>query len=142
MTLKIVILVFGIFAISRSYLRYKDRLLTLAGTLFWSSLWIVIVLSVLFKESTSKISYYFGVGRGADLLLFGAVLFLSYLSFRLYIRLEETRQDLTRLIRAIAIKEAEEKENSEQPDSEQATSPPKPQSNGVTSHHPPSVQDG
>ncbi len=108
MILKILILIFGAFAVSRSYLRYRDRLLTPVGALFWASLWILIVLSVIFKEWTSLISQYFGIGRGADLLLFAAVLFLSYLSFRLYVRLEETRQEVTRLIRAIAIKEAEE----------------------------------
>lgn len=112
MILKILIVIFGTFAISRSYLRYKDRLLTLFGALFWSTFWILAILAVMFKEWTSTISNLFGIGRGADLLLFIAVILLSYLSFRLYVKLEETRQDLTRLIRALAIKEAEEQINS------------------------------
>lgn len=123
MILKLIISIFGIFAISRSYLRYKDKLLTLTGALFWSALWILIVLSVIFKEWTSAISQYFGIGRGADLLLFGAVLFLSYLSFRLYVRVEETRQEMTRLIRALAIREAQQPE----PENEPTVAAPPPQ---------------
>jgi hypothetical protein len=137
MMLKLLILAFGIFAISRSYLRYKDRLLTLAGALFWSALWVLIILSVIFKEWTSSFSQYFGIGRGADLLLFGAVLFLSYLSFRLYVRVEEMRQDLTRLIRALAIREAEHHE-AEQAEGEALPAPPRqPTSSNrsVSRHH-------
>ena len=117
MILKVFILLFGIFAVSRSYLRYKDRLLTLTAALFWILLWTLIILSVMFKEETSSLAQYFGIGRGADLLLFGAVLFLSYLSFRLYVRVEELRQELTRLIRALAIREVEEdrKKNNNRP---------------------------
>jgi len=109
MILKIFILLFGIFAVSRSYLRYKDRLLTLTAALFWILLWTAIIISVLLKEWTSTLAQHFGIGRGADLLLFAAVLSLSYLSFRLYVRVEELRQELTRLIRALAIREVEEK---------------------------------
>jgi len=117
MILKVFILLFGIFAVSRSYLRYKDRLLTMTAALFWILLWTLIILSVMFKEETSSLAQYFGIGRGADLLLFGAVLFLSYLSFRLYVRVEELRQELTRLIRALAIREVEEdrKKNNNRP---------------------------
>ena len=117
MILKVFILLFGIFAVSRSHLRYKDRLLTMTAALFWILLWTLIILSVMFKEETSSLAQYFGIGRGADLLLFGAVLFLSYLSFRLYVRVEELRQELTRLIRALAIREVEEdrKKNNNRP---------------------------
>ncbi|MCK8602171.1 DUF2304 domain-containing protein [Desulfoferrobacter suflitae] len=105
MVLEIIIMLFGAFAVSRSYLRYRERLLTLPIAIFWVGLWIVIVGAVFFKNWTSSISLFFGIGRGADFFLFGAILLLSYLCFRLYVKLEETRQDLTNLVRAISINE-------------------------------------
>lgn len=105
MVLEIIILLFGIFAVSRSYLRYRERLLTLPIMIFWVSLWVLIVCAVFFKNWTSSISSFFGIGRGADFFLFAAILLLSYLCFRLYVKLEATRQDLTKLVRAISINE-------------------------------------
>lgn len=105
MVFEIIILLFGIFAVSRSYLRYRERLLTLPIMIFWVSLWVLIVCAVFFKNWTSSISAFFGIGRGADFFLFAAILLLSYLCFRLYVKLEATRQDLTKLVRAISINE-------------------------------------
>lgn len=105
MALEIIIMLFGLFAVSRSYLRYRERLLTLPIAIFWVSLWILIVCAVFFKDWTSSISSFFGIGRGADFFLFAAILLLSYLCFRLYVKLEATRQDLTKLVRAISINE-------------------------------------
>jgi len=107
MLLQILVLLFGVFAISRSYLRYKDRLLTLANALFWGTLWALMAAAVFFKEWTSVISSFMGVERGVDFMLFAVVIFLSYLCFRLYVKLEEIRQDMTKLVRRLALKEQE-----------------------------------
>ncbi len=111
MILKALIILFGVFAVSRSWLRYRDGTLTLKSMLFWSTLWALTVAAVLVQPWTSHLARIFGVGRGVDLLLFGAVLFLSYLCFRLYVRLEALRSDLTELVRRLALEG--EKENLE-----------------------------
>ena len=111
MVLEIIIFLFGAFAVSRSYLRYREKLLTLPFAILWISFWILIVGAVIFKDWTSIIASFFGVGRGADFFLFAAILLLSYLCFRLYVKLESTRQDLTKLMRAIALKEKEIKKD-------------------------------
>jgi hypothetical protein len=105
MILHAVIIVFSLFAISRSVLRYRDGLITMTGCLFWSGLWILVTIAVYAKDWTSSLSVMFGIGRGVDMLFLGAILLLSYLSFRLYVYLEITRRQLTQLVRAIAINE-------------------------------------
>jgi small membrane protein len=103
MILQAIMVVFCLFAVSRSYLRYRDGLITFPGCLFWSSLWVVATVAVFIKNWTSVIAALLGIGRGVDMLLFAAVLLLSYLSFRLYVHLEVTRRALTKLVRSIAI---------------------------------------
>jgi hypothetical protein len=103
MILHVLMVVFCLFAVSRSYLRYRDGLITLPGCLFWSTLWTMATVAVFIKDWTSIIASFLGIGRGVDMLLFGAVVLLSYLSFRLYVNLEVTRRALTKLVRAIAI---------------------------------------
>jgi hypothetical protein len=105
MILHAVIIVFSLFAISRSVLRYRDGLITMTGCLFWSGLWILVTIAVYAKDWTSSLSVMFGIGRGVDMLFLGAILLLSYLSFRLYVYLEITRRQLTQLVRAMAINE-------------------------------------
>ena len=105
MILQVLMVVFCLFAVSRSYLRYRDGFITLPGCLFWSSIWIASTIAVYVRDWTSILASYLGIGRGVDMLLFGAVLLLSYLTFRIYVHQEVTRRALTKLVRAIAINE-------------------------------------
>lgn len=70
---------------------------------------IGMVVAVLFPELTNVVAKIFGVGRGADLLLYATVVaFIGYV-LNNYLQQQDQRDALYRLARKVAILEANER---------------------------------
>ncbi|MBI2126869.1 MAG: DUF2304 domain-containing protein, partial [Thaumarchaeota archaeon] len=48
--------IFTLFALSRAYLRFKERKLSSFAFIFWFIVWIAGVLAILFPETTTQLS--------------------------------------------------------------------------------------
>jgi small membrane protein len=70
---------------------------------------VAMVAAVLVPELTNKIANMVGVGRGADLLLYGVTLGFITFALNSYISQQSERDALYRLARKIALVEAEER---------------------------------
>lgn len=92
------------------YIRLRSGLfdVILIGLFFTAGIFFV-----LFPETTNKIAHWVGVSKGANLLLYSAILFLLFLILKLYSRLRRIEQKFTELVRNKSIEEVEEldKEN-------------------------------
>ena len=64
-------------------------------------------VTVLFPQITTRVAQLFNVGRGADLLLYFAVLCGVFVSANFYFRFKQTERRLTDIVRQIAIQSAE-----------------------------------
>lgn len=107
---QVLLAVFLLFALSRAFLRLKSGELPLVGFFFWSFVFSLAIVVVLFPELTSIVANRFGIGRGVDIVLYVSVVVLFYLVFRLYIFLEDMQHEITKLVGRIAIEN--EKNNS------------------------------
>lgn len=103
-TLQLIAGVFAIFALSRAYLRYRERKLSSFTFIFWMFVWIAGIGFIIFPDITTKFAQMIGVGRGADAVLYSSVVVLFYLIFRLYIKIEDTERHITEIVRKIALK--------------------------------------
>ncbi|MFC1801173.1 DUF2304 domain-containing protein [Nanoarchaeota archaeon] len=101
--IQIPILIFALFAFSRGVLRARDKSITKNEFLFWSVIWILIIVVTLIPKVADVFAQIFGIGRGLDLALYGGMIILFYLVFRLYVKLEGTEQNITKIVREIAI---------------------------------------
>ncbi|GAA1798110.1 DUF2304 domain-containing protein [Planosporangium flavigriseum] len=64
--------------------------------------------AVLQPEATSWVAkHIFGVGRGADLLLYALIVAFVFAVLSLYLRLQSSEQRTTELVRTVAIRDAE-----------------------------------
>jgi hypothetical protein len=61
----------------------------------------------MFPDLTSRVAQAVGVGRGADVVVYLAVILLFYVIFRIYLRLDRMERDITVLVRRLAVDEAE-----------------------------------
>ncbi len=102
---QIFLAIFLLFAVSRVILRFRSSELSLFGFIFWSGIFGVATVVVLFPGLTSSIAAALGIGRGADVVVYISVALLFYLVFRLYIYIEDLRHDITKIIGKIALKE-------------------------------------
>ena len=102
--LKILTVIFIVFAASRAYLRFKGKSLNLSNLILWSVIWLATLVFVFDPQSSDAIAKLFGLQRGTDTIFFLAIVLLFYLIFRLYVKLDTVDKDLTRLVTEISKK--------------------------------------
>lgn len=99
------IIVFGFFAISRSILRLKSKSISKLEFLFWLSVWLSIITLGLIPSFTNILSNLLGIARGVDAIIYVSIIALFYLLFRLYVKVDEVNQEITKLVREVAKKD-------------------------------------
>lgn len=103
MIFQAILVLFALFAITRTLKQYRTQKVSLHWFLLWDGLWALVIAVAFWPKSADLIANWLGVERGADLALYAAVVLLTYLVFRLFVRTEETERSVTRLVRKIAI---------------------------------------
>ncbi len=84
--------------------RGREGVLGKSGLLFWLLFWFAALIAVLYPGSTQFLAAYLGIGRGADLVFYSAIIALFYLMFRLHIKIEGIQRDVTKIVRQEALK--------------------------------------
>ena len=102
--IQILIVLFALFAYSRVVARTKDKKVSFNEFIFWSVLWIGIIAVALVPSVTSPFASLFGIGRGADFVVYLSIIALFYLIFRVYVKAEKIEKNITRLVREISLK--------------------------------------
>lgn len=80
--------------------RKKEKLLGHVGAFFWVIFWIVVAGIVSLPTNfLDQISQSIGIGRGVDLVMYIAIALLFFLLFKLYIKVETLKRNLTEVAR-------------------------------------------
>ena len=79
------------------------------GAIVWSVLWSAVGLVALWPGLASGLAAVVGVGRGADAVLYLSVIVLFWTVFQLAVRQRQQERELTRLVRALALKDVTKK---------------------------------
>ncbi|HEX2122655.1 MAG TPA: DUF2304 domain-containing protein [Thermoanaerobaculia bacterium] len=74
----------------------------------WGLLWIAAAVAIAKPELTATIARALGIGRGTDLVLYFAILFMIFGFFAVYVRLRRIESDLTKVVRELAIRSADD----------------------------------
>jgi hypothetical protein len=93
-------------ALYGTWKRERQQALTRVAAAAWSALWIGAIVVVLRPEVTDIAATLFGVGRGADVVVYFSVVILFYLVFRIFVRLAKIERDITAVVRAHGIAKA------------------------------------
>jgi len=102
--LQIIALIVALFAVSRAFLRFKDRKISPMALAFWTAIWTGVVIAAFIPQVLTRLSEMFGVQRGVDIVIYGSITLLFYLIFRIYVRLETIDQHLTKVVRGTALR--------------------------------------
>lgn len=76
--------------------------------LAWGLLWIAGAVLIARPELTAIVARALGIGRGTDLVFYFAILGMVFGFFTVYVRLRRIESDLTKIVRELAIRSAEE----------------------------------
>lgn len=76
----------------------------------WLVVWIAAASAIARPSMTITMAHALGIGRGADLVLYCAILAMLIGFFFIYIRFKRLDREITRLVRHIAISQSEHTE--------------------------------
>ena len=113
---------FLLFALSRVILRWRSHRLALSELVLWVFVFGGILTVVLAPSLSARLARLVGIGRGADLVIYGSIVLLFYLVFRIYIQLENIEYKLTTLVREMALAQSTNSDGDKHADTCDATS--------------------
>jgi len=96
---QIFIAAFAVFAISRTFVRFREGAIGRGWLVFWVLFWLAAGAAALLPKSTEWFARLLGVGRGVDAVIYVSIICLFYIVFRIFVRLEKIEHDITLLVR-------------------------------------------
>jgi hypothetical protein len=106
MIIQVLFVLFAAYALTRGIAHYRRGALGVGDFAMWVAFWTAVGGVVLVPQVTQRMAAILGVGRGVDAALYIAVVGLSYVCFKLYLRSLEQDRRITMLVRRLALDEA------------------------------------
>jgi hypothetical protein len=108
--IQILLIILILLIVWRLFKKYQAHSLGRWAFLGWLFFWLVVLLVVIWPETSSFLARVLGVGRGADLMIYLALVFIFYFLFYFAVKIYKLEQDLAKIVRHLALKEGEEKD--------------------------------
>ncbi len=93
----------GIIGTIVTFLRFKDGKMTFNMLLVWAAIWVLLIIFSIYPDSTSTLANITGIGRGLDLILIIGLICSYYFIFKIYNMIENIEEEITHLVREIAL---------------------------------------
>jgi hypothetical protein len=103
MFIQFLIIGFSFFALSRTILNFKRGRISIKNLIFWSGLWLGIIIITFLPQITGLFAEILGVGRGADVAVYLSIILIFYLLFRIFTHLEKIDYEITQIVRKKAL---------------------------------------
>lgn len=103
---QIVVPLLALFAIMYAWSLFSRQKKTLWEVLLWSAFWVLVALVAFFPNALSYLAYATGIKNQESAFLVTAIGILFFIVFYIVILLEDLRQQQTRLIRRLALRDA------------------------------------
>lgn len=105
MLIQIISSVFVFYALYRTWQKKQKGDIKTSEFFAWSLFWLGVGVAFLIPASITRIANLLGIGRGADLVLYSAVLIVFYLLFRVFVRLDRMESQITKVVRHKSIED-------------------------------------
>lgn len=99
MLIQFVLIAVLVAALVMTWKRARQSVISMREALGWSVLWIGAAVGIALPWTTTLVANFFGVGRGSDFVLYGSVVLLFVLVFKLFVAFEKQERKLTELVR-------------------------------------------
>ena len=107
--LQVLVVAFALFALSRAFLRFKDKKISGKEFAFWLVLWVAAFVVIILPVTSFFFANILGIQRGADFVVYISIILLFYLLFRLYVKIDSVEREITALVRESAIRKGKKK---------------------------------
>lgn len=105
--IQIILSIVFLVAIGRVVGRLRSKDLSKRGAALWIGFWLAAFVVILVPQHLIyTVAQLVGVGRGADLVVYSAIVLIFFIVFRLMVKQERLNRQLTELTRQIALNES------------------------------------
>lgn len=105
MLMRILLILAATFGLAWVGGRFRKRTINMVALLAWGVLWVLVAAVAVQPEFASRIADLLGIGRGADVVVYSAIVLLLALVFRLSVRIEQLDRDITKVTRTLALRD-------------------------------------
>lgn len=110
MIFQIALIAFAAFAIFKTWKQYAKKDASKYWAIAFSCLWLIVIAIALVPNIANTTANFVGVGRGVDVIVYSAIVVLTYAVYRLMLRQQKLSAELTELVRVVAIENAKKPE--------------------------------
>lgn len=109
--LQILIIVFILFVLGRVMSKYSRHEINFREWLSWSIFWLLVGAAAALPKTTDVIANKLGLatGRGVDLAVYISIPLLFYIIFRLFAKIDKLEEEITQIVRHLALKDKDKK---------------------------------
>ena len=103
--IQFILIIFFLVAIIKVIDRYRANDLPIWGMIYWVLFWLVAGIIVVLPDTTFYFARLAGISRGADLIVYVALVLIFFMIFRLLVKVDGLNKDITKLTRKMALDE-------------------------------------
>ena len=107
--------VFILVAIQRILKRYQQERLPKSEIVVWLVLWLIVSVAIWWPKGTDLLAHALGVTRGVDVVVTASLAIIFYLLFSLFSQVQRLQQQITQLVRKMAMDQHLQEEEKKQP---------------------------
>jgi len=107
--LQFLIIILIIIILVKTADNFRKNKISLPTFLFWLALWLIILVVAFFPQLTGFLAELLGVRRGVDVIIYLSIISIFFILFRIIIRLEKIKQEITEIVRHLSLKEPRKK---------------------------------
>lgn len=107
--LQITGVIFSLIMIYLSIVHYKKGSLNSLEIAVWLSIWVLVILAVVFPDIVRTYSISFSVSRVLDLLIAGGFVLTISMIASVYVRFNKLEKKIEDLVRKLTLKDSEKK---------------------------------
>lgn len=104
MIFPIVILLIVIFMYLKLLRDFKKNKISIERFLFWMLIWFALSFIAFFPNIITSIANFLGIERAKDFPIYVSIILLFYIVFTILIKIEKLEQEITLLVKRIALK--------------------------------------
>ena len=112
----------GIIGVFFTLMRFKDSKMSFNMLLMWIAIWLLLIIFSIYPGTSSILASITGIGRGLDLILILGLISCFYFIFKIYNMIENIEEEITHLVREMALQNTKPENEKSVPNEETTNS--------------------
>jgi small membrane protein len=108
-----VLIILGGLGLLNLFVQLTKKNISVSNSLKWFVTCLAMIIIAIDPEISNRMANLFGIGRGADLIMYAAFVFVFFLIFKILLRLNKIDKQISKLVTHIAVKDAKKNYNNE-----------------------------